>query len=180
VLETAGLVVQMNGASQAKSLSGRPKTDKADAMWLARLTEMGLLQASFVPPKADLVGFASWPAARSMAARNPTRRVTMCDWSSRRLGTWLARDTGVARRSTLRGTTKGPEMWGFFSRRLRMWMLLAIALPLTRALVHRLALAAQRRNPSIRTAKALHQADSTVTAVSRRAARKAERRKADR
>jgi hypothetical protein len=71
-------------------------------------------------------------------------------------------------------------MWAFFSRRLRMWMLLAIALPLTRALVHRLALAAQRRNPSTRTAKALYQADSTVTAVSRRAGRKAERRKAKR
>ena len=67
------------------------------------------------------------------------------------------------------------SMWAFFSRRLRMWLLLAIALPLTRALVHRLALAAERRDPSTRTAKALHQADSTVTAVSRRAARKAER-----
>jgi hypothetical protein len=30
VLEAAGLVVQMNGASQAKSLSGRPKTDPVD------------------------------------------------------------------------------------------------------------------------------------------------------
>jgi len=30
-------------------------------------------------------------------------------------------------------------MWAFFSRRLRMWLLLAIALPLTRALVHRMA-----------------------------------------
>jgi hypothetical protein len=69
-------------------------------------------------------------------------------------------------------------MWAFFSRRLRMWLLLAIALPLTRALVHRVALAAERRDPSTRTAKALHQADSTVTAVSRRTARKAERRKA--
>ena len=68
------------------------------------------------------------------------------------------------------------SMWAFFSRRLRMWLLLAIALPLTRALVHRLALAAERRDPSTRTAKALHQADSAVTAVSRRAARKAERR----
>jgi hypothetical protein len=46
--------------------------------------------------------------------------------------------------------------------------------------VHRLALAAERRDPSNRTAKALHQADSTVTAASRRAARKAERRKAER
>jgi AcrR family transcriptional regulator len=67
-----------------------------------------------------------------------------------------------------------------FSRRLRTWLLLAIALPLTRALVHRLALAAGRRDPSTRTAKALHQADSAVTAVSRRTARRAERRKAER
>ena len=71
-------------------------------------------------------------------------------------------------------------MWAFFSRRLRMWLLLAIALPLTRALVHRLTLAAERRDPSTRTAKALHQADSAVTAVSRRTARKAESRKAGR
>jgi transposase len=52
VLEAAGLGVQLVNASQAKSLPGRPKTDKADAMWLARLTELGLLRASFVPPKA--------------------------------------------------------------------------------------------------------------------------------
>jgi hypothetical protein len=71
-------------------------------------------------------------------------------------------------------------MWAFFSRRLRMWLLLAIAVPLTRALVHRLALAAERRDPSTRTAKALHQADSAVTAASRRTNRKAGRRKAGR
>jgi hypothetical protein len=70
-------------------------------------------------------------------------------------------------------------MWAFFSRRLRMWLLLAIALPLTRALVHRLALAAERRDPSARTAKTLHQADSAVTAVYRRAAPKKERLKSD-
>jgi hypothetical protein len=69
-------------------------------------------------------------------------------------------------------------MWAFFSRRLRMWLLLAIALPLTRAVVHRLALAAEHRNPSTRTAKTLHQADSAVTAASRRAARKKDRRRA--
>jgi hypothetical protein len=71
-------------------------------------------------------------------------------------------------------------MWAFFSRRLRMWLLLAITLPLTRALVHRLALAAGRRDPSTRTARTLSQADSAVTAVSRRAARKAGRRQAER
>ena len=52
VLEACGLAVQLVNASQAKNLPGRPKTDKLDAQWLARLTEMGLLRASFVPPKA--------------------------------------------------------------------------------------------------------------------------------
>ena len=52
VLEAAGLTVQLVNAAQARALPGRPKTDKLDAMWLARLTEMGLLRASFVPPKA--------------------------------------------------------------------------------------------------------------------------------
>lgn len=70
-------------------------------------------------------------------------------------------------------------MWVFFSRRLRLWLLLAIALPLARALVHRLALATERRDPSTRTAKTMHQADSAVTALSRRAARK-RKRKAER
>jgi len=71
-------------------------------------------------------------------------------------------------------------MWAFFSRRLRMWVLLAIALPLARALVHRLAVAAERRDASTRTARALRQADSTVTAVSRRTANKRDRRQAKR
>ena len=71
-------------------------------------------------------------------------------------------------------------MWAFFSRRLRMWLLLAIALPTVRALIRRLARGADRRNPSARTAKTLHQADSVLTAVSRRADRKAGRRPAKR
>jgi hypothetical protein len=37
-------------SSQARNLRGRPKTDKEDAAWIARLTEMGLLRRSFVPP----------------------------------------------------------------------------------------------------------------------------------
>ena len=36
--------------SQAKNLKGRPKTDKLDAMWLARLTQWGVLPPCFVPP----------------------------------------------------------------------------------------------------------------------------------
>jgi len=52
VLEAAGLSVQLVNAVQARNLPGRPKTDKLDAQWLARLTELGLLRASFVPPRA--------------------------------------------------------------------------------------------------------------------------------
>ena len=52
VLESIGLAVQLVSASQAKNLKGRPKTDKLDAMWLARLTQQGMLRPSFVPPAA--------------------------------------------------------------------------------------------------------------------------------
>jgi transposase len=50
VLEAAGLDVQLVNARDVKNLPGRPKTDKLDAIWLAKLTEKGLLQPSFVPP----------------------------------------------------------------------------------------------------------------------------------
>ena len=59
-------------------------------------------------------------------------------------------------------------MWDFLSARLRMWLLLVIALPLARLLVHRLAVAAERHDPSTRTAKLLRRADPAVTAVSGR------------
>ncbi len=64
-------------------------------------------------------------------------------------------------------------MWVFLTARLRRWALLAVALPLARLLVHRLALAADHHNPSTRTARTLRQADSAVTGVSRRTSRKA-------
>jgi len=37
-------------ARDVKNAPGRPKTDKLDAVWLAKLTEKGLLRPSFVPP----------------------------------------------------------------------------------------------------------------------------------
>jgi transposase len=52
VLESIGLAVQLVSASQARNLKGRPKTGKLDAMWLARLTQHGMLRPSFVPPAA--------------------------------------------------------------------------------------------------------------------------------
>jgi transposase len=50
LLEGAGLNVQLVSPSQARQLAGRPKTDRLDAQWIARLAEMGLLRPSFVPP----------------------------------------------------------------------------------------------------------------------------------
>jgi transposase len=42
--------VQLVNPSQVRQLAGRPKTDRLDAQWIARLAEMGLLRPSFVPP----------------------------------------------------------------------------------------------------------------------------------
>jgi transposase len=50
VLEAAGLKVQLVNARHVKNVPGRAKTGKKDAVWLAKLTERGLLQPSFVPP----------------------------------------------------------------------------------------------------------------------------------
>jgi transposase len=44
------LSVQLVNARDVKNVPGRPKTDKLDAVWLAKLTEKGLLRPSFVPP----------------------------------------------------------------------------------------------------------------------------------
>jgi transposase len=50
LLESQGLDVQLVNARDVKNVPGRPKTDKLDAVWLAKLTEKGLLRPSFVPP----------------------------------------------------------------------------------------------------------------------------------
>jgi transposase len=72
VLEGCGLAVQLVNSSQAKNLPGRPKTDRLDAMWLARLTEMGLLRASFVPPAA-IRALREYARARTRLIQERTR-----------------------------------------------------------------------------------------------------------
>ena len=44
VLEAAGLAVQLVNSAQAKNSCRAAEADEADARWLARLTEMGLLR----------------------------------------------------------------------------------------------------------------------------------------
>jgi transposase len=72
VLEAAGLRVQLVSSSQARQLAGRPKTDRADAQWIARLTEMGLLRPCFVPP-AEIRELRDWARARQHLVQDRTR-----------------------------------------------------------------------------------------------------------
>jgi transposase len=52
ILEGAGLEVWLVNAKQAKNVPGRPKTDKLDAVWLAKLAERSMVTPSFVPAEA--------------------------------------------------------------------------------------------------------------------------------
>ena len=76
LVEAAGLDVQLVNARDVKNVPGRPKTDKLDAVWLAKLTEKGLLRPSFVPPRqipgaAGLHPAAGGPDRRTGAALGP-------------------------------------------------------------------------------------------------------------
>jgi transposase len=50
-LERHGFECALYNSRQVKAQPGRPKTDKADAVWLARITEHGWVRSSFVPPE---------------------------------------------------------------------------------------------------------------------------------
>jgi len=49
LLEAAGLIVWLVNAAQVKNVPGRPKTDKIDAVWLAKLAGRSMLSPSLVP-----------------------------------------------------------------------------------------------------------------------------------
>jgi transposase len=51
LLESRGLECELYNAGQVKALPGRPKTDRADSIWLAKITERGMISSSFVPPE---------------------------------------------------------------------------------------------------------------------------------
>lgn len=72
LLEAAGLDVQLVNARDAKNVPGRPKTDKHDCLWSAKLTEKGLLRASFVPP-APIRALRDYTRMRTDFTREVTR-----------------------------------------------------------------------------------------------------------
>jgi transposase len=72
LLESAGLDVQLVRAKDVKQAPGRPKTDKLDAVWLAKLTERGMLRPSFVPP-AQIRQLRDYTRLRTDLTRERTR-----------------------------------------------------------------------------------------------------------
>ncbi|HEX9034460.1 MAG TPA: IS110 family transposase [Streptosporangiaceae bacterium] len=72
LLESAGLDVQLVNARDVKAAPGRPKTDKLDAVWLAKLTERGMLRPSFVPP-AEIRNLRDYARLRADLTRDRTR-----------------------------------------------------------------------------------------------------------
>ncbi|MGH3409647.1 MAG: IS110 family transposase, partial [Streptosporangiaceae bacterium] len=72
LLEAAGLDVQLVRAADVKQAPGRPKTDKLDAVWLAKLTERGMLRPSFVPP-AQIRQLRDYTRLRTDLTRERTR-----------------------------------------------------------------------------------------------------------
>src|SRR6266699_445005 len=51
LLESRGFDCDLYNAAQVRALPGRPKTDRADSIWLAKITERGMIASSFVPPE---------------------------------------------------------------------------------------------------------------------------------
>jgi transposase len=74
LLEAAGLSVQLVNARDVKNVPGRAKTDKLDAVWLAKLTEKGLLRPSFVPP-APIRRLRDYTRLRIDLTRDRSRQV---------------------------------------------------------------------------------------------------------
>ena len=72
LLEAGGLDVQLVNARDVKNVPGRPKTDTHDAVWLAKLTERGMLRPSFVPPREIRV-LRDYTRMRVDLARDRTR-----------------------------------------------------------------------------------------------------------
>ncbi len=50
LLQAGGLNTWLVNARDVKQVPGRPKIDKIDSVWLAKLNERGMLRPSFVPP----------------------------------------------------------------------------------------------------------------------------------
>ena len=74
LLEARGLCVWLVNARDVKQVPGRPKTDKLDAVWLAKLNERGMLRPSFIPP-AEIRQLRDYTRLRSDLTQERSRHV---------------------------------------------------------------------------------------------------------
>ena len=72
LLEAAGLSVRLVNARDVKNVPGRSKSDKPGSVWLAKLTERGMLRPSFVPP-AEIRQLRDYTRLRTDLTRDRTR-----------------------------------------------------------------------------------------------------------
>src|SRR5436190_7839506 len=73
-MEARGLCVWLVNARDVKQVPGRPKTDKLDAVWLAKLNERGMLRPSFIPP-AEIRQLRDYTRLRSDLTQERSRHV---------------------------------------------------------------------------------------------------------
>jgi transposase len=74
LLEARGLSVWLVNARDVKQVPGRPKTDKLDAVWLAKLNERAMLRPSFIPP-AEIRQLRDYTRLRSDLTQERARHV---------------------------------------------------------------------------------------------------------
>jgi len=74
LLEARGLTVWLVNARDVKQVPGRPKTDKLDTVWLAKLNERGMLRPSFVPP-VEIRRLRDYTRLRTDLTRDRSRHV---------------------------------------------------------------------------------------------------------
>ena len=108
LLEARGLVVWLVNARDVKNVPGRPKTDKLDAVWLAKLNERGMLRPSFVPPAEVPRAPRLHPLALRPGGRTQPLQTTHREIARRRLGEGIF-DCQRRSQRVVPGHARGPD-----------------------------------------------------------------------
>ena len=110
LLEARGLQVWLVNATEVKNVPGRPKTDKLDAVWLAKLTERGMLRPSFVPP-TEIRVLRDYTRLRAdltvERSRHAQRLEKLCEDALIKLSTVATDMMGVSGRSMIEALIAG-------------------------------------------------------------------------
>ena len=111
ILEAAGLKPIIGNASHMKAVPGR-KTDIKDAEWICDLHRLGLIRASFVPPRAqrelrELVTYRSTLIAERAGESNRIAKVL--EGGNIKLGSVVTDILGKSSRNMLAALAKGED-----------------------------------------------------------------------